>query len=95
MSELIERNDSSHTLIIDRVESIMRLVQRENYLDIVVAFNKVEYDSNNVSKYLFYFDIEDAKGIQHEEKVVLNERLIESDLNEIYNILYHTFKKYN
>ena len=94
MSELVERKDG-YTFIIDRVESIMRLVQRENFIDLVIAFNKVESDLSNISKYLFYFDIEDSKGVQHEEKVVLNERLIESDLNEIYNILYHTFKKYN
>ena len=41
------------------------------------------------------FDIEDSRGHQHEEKVLINRCILESDLNHIYNILYKTFQKYN
>lgn len=81
-------------LIIERVESIMHLVQKESLTDLTIAFNKVEKDNVNDDFYLFYFDIEDSKGNQHEEKIVLSDDLL-LDLNRIYNILYHTFKKYN
>lgn len=91
---LIEK-DNDYILIIDRVESIMRLVQKENFQDLIIAFNKVESELSNIDKYLFYFDIEDSRGHQHEEKVLINRGILEYDLNHLYNILYKTFQKYN
>ena len=81
-------------LIIERVTTIMHLVQKESLSDLIIAFNKVEKENINDTCYLFYFDIEDKEGKQHEEKVILTDEVL-LDLNRIYNILYNMFKKYN